>query len=235
VNSKHTSASTDFQVLLLTACPEAHSEVRSALSRAGFLVLQKDAGSPTLIADCECDLVVVELTDRIDQLFEFRRMKANLGMIPVLAVVPKELFAQYAGQIAKAFDEFVLSPLATGELTTRARQLMDKLTANKYQLLTTGNLVLRPQARSLQAGHREVRLTEREYALMLLRIRAPGHVFSQQDIMQQVWQSQQARSGKLVKVYVNRLRSKLADARASHEIETVRGKGYRLRPRELSG
>jgi DNA-binding response OmpR family regulator len=76
---------------------------------------------------------------------------------------------------------------------------------------------------------REVRLTAREFELLVFLIGKRGLVASAEEISEAVWHG--PNSTNTVTVHINRLRAKLGDD--SHHgmmIRTVRGVGYRLAP-----
>jgi DNA-binding response OmpR family regulator len=76
-------------------------------------------------------------------------------------------------------------------------------------------------------GHR-LRLTRREYALLLCLIDRVNRVVPRADLLETIWTLPDDYGSNVVEVYVRRLRQKLgAHARM---IETIRGFGYCLRP-----
>ena len=74
-----------------------------------------------------------------------------------------------------------------------------------------------------------IRLTSREFALLELLARHPGQVFSQERLIEALWDADFAAESNIVEVYIRSLRRKVDDGRRDGLIETVRGSGYRLR------
>jgi DNA-binding response OmpR family regulator len=85
----------------------------------------------------------------------------------------------------------------------------------------------RTQRRALLSGN-ILRLTRREYALLLCLIDNVNRVVSRSELLAKIWTLTDAHGSNVVDVYVRRLRRKLG-AHADM-IKTVRGFGYRLRP-----
>ena len=83
--------------------------------------------------------------------------------------------------------------------------------------------------RQVRRAGRELGLTAREYALLLVMIKRPGHVFSREQLMREVWNDESA-SSNVVEVYVRYLRQKLEGQGQSRILLTVRGRGYSLGP-----
>jgi DNA-binding response OmpR family regulator len=74
---------------------------------------------------------------------------------------------------------------------------------------------------------RPLKLTAREYGLLVSLTEAGGNMVSRTDLLARVWRRTDARSN-LVEAHMSRLRDKLGTD--SVIIESARGWGYRLRP-----
>jgi len=91
-----------------------------------------------------------------------------------------------------------------------------------------GDLELdRTQRRVMLAGC-TLRLTKREYALLLCLVDNVNRLVRRSELLARIWTLTDAHGSNVVDVYVRRLRRKLG-AHADM-IKTVRGFGYRLRP-----
>jgi two-component system response regulator ResD len=88
--------------------------------------------------------------------------------------------------------------------------------------ITTGDLTVSMAARSVTVKGAQVRLTRREFDLLLFFVTHPDTVFSREELLKHVWHWD---FGDLstVTVHVKRLRSKLGD---QHRVQTVWGHGY---------
>ena len=79
------------------------------------------------------------------------------------------------------------------------------------------------------AGGEPVRLTVREFGLLLVLARRAGHVVSREELYATVWGSDLRPGDRTIDVYVHKLRAKLEPlVRGSVEIATHVGFGYRL-------
>jgi DNA-binding response OmpR family regulator len=80
-------------------------------------------------------------------------------------------------------------------------------------------------------GGRPVALTPTELRLLLTVSRAPGRVFSRQQLLSEVWEQDFLGDSRLVDNCVQRLRAKIeTDPAAPVYVQTVRGFGYRFGP-----
>jgi DNA-binding response OmpR family regulator len=83
--------------------------------------------------------------------------------------------------------------------------------------------------RVTRAG-RLIRLTPKEFALLVLLLRHRGEVLSRNMIVEKVWGQGFGTYSNLVDVHVNHLRKKLGRDFGSRRIRTVTGVGYTIDP-----
>jgi DNA-binding response OmpR family regulator len=76
-----------------------------------------------------------------------------------------------------------------------------------------------------------VRLTQREFDLLLFLARHPGRVFTRDELMQAIWQYSFYTDTSTVTVHIRRLRAKIEDDPADPRyVKTIWGVGYRFQP-----
>ncbi len=96
-------------------------------------------------------------------------------------------------------------------------------------ILVAGPIQVDRRRYEVRLGGREVRLTAREFELLVFLIRQRGLVAGADEISDAVWHG--PTSTNTVTVHINRLRTKLGDdPHHGVMIRTVRGVGYRLAP-----
>ena len=97
-------------------------------------------------------------------------------------------------------------------------------------MLTDGDLVVRPRARTVTRGGADVVLTTREFDLLVHFLTHPGVAFSREALLAEVW-GWDFGDQSTVTVHVRRLREKIeADPAQPRRIATVWGTGYRWDP-----
>jgi len=96
--------------------------------------------------------------------------------------------------------------------------------------MTCGPIRLNRRHREVVVGHEPVRLRRREFALLEWLMRHPGHYFTRDELLAQVWGLGFNPGTNVVDVQVYTLRQKLARVGADRVIETMRGVGYRAKP-----
>ena len=100
--------------------------------------------------------------------------------------------------------------------------------------LTEGDLRLEPASRRVWRGTSEIELSAKEFSLLELFLRHPGAVLTRSQILDAAWDIAYDGTSNVVDQYVNYLRRKIDIPFGRHDLETVRGAGYRLRHSETT-
>lgn len=134
-------------------------------------------------------------------------------------------------------DDYLCKPFGMAEMMSRIRALLRRASRHSSPapeasaLLAFPGLCLDPSAHEVQVLGQQVALTRKEYELLKVLLGSPRKVFSRDELLMKVWDTDFAGGTRTVDVHVNTLRGKLKET--GHGIETVRGAGYRFNPEVL--
>ena len=173
-------------------------------------------------------LAAVLGADQIDLIAELRQ---RFGAMTILLDLEQDSVEARANALRCGADDFWLSCLGPSDLLLRLRlhRTIQAREGRRPQQLQLQDLSLDPVTRQVRRAGRELALTAREYALLVVMMKRPGHVFSREQLMREVWNDETANSN-VVEVYVRYLRQKLEGQGQSRLLLTVRGRGYSLGP-----
>ena len=187
------------------------------------------------------DIVILETAQADDDGERLcRKMRQLGGQVPIMIVSERDRSEQIVRGLDVA-DDYITKPFSPRELLARVRALLRRAGRGRAQapdgehldqeVLTVGEIRLSlNQMHAIVNGH-QVPLTRREFGLMYALMRNPRHVLSRGQLIRQAWGDDFIGSPKVVDVYVQRLRKKLAaHLPGSSYIETLRGFGYRFQP-----
>jgi len=113
------------------------------------------------------------------------------------------------------------------ELLARVRALRRRDTTSP-PLVRVADLELDPARQRVTRGGRDIPLTTREFALLEVLAHDPGRIYSQDRLIDAIWDAEFEASSNVVEVYIRSLRRKLDGGRRDGLIKTVRGAGYCL-------
>ena len=207
--------------------------LRGLSERARAEVVRADNGNDGLRAFYERrpDLVVldIELPDA-DGLEILATIRA-LSDVPVIALTGLDEEQRIAALRGGA-DDCISKPPPEAELQARLEALLRRPRQGDLRpVVLTDEFVEidRVRHRCSVLGN-EVALTPIEFRMLTTFAENPGRVLGHGQLLELVW-GDRIRERDEVKLYVSYLRRKLAGAADVDPVETVRGVGYRYRPR----
>jgi len=170
------------------------------------------------------DLLILDVAmPGVDGLGVVRRLRAKRLSVPILFLTARDSVADRVDGFDAGADDYLVKPFAMEELLVRVRALLRR--GRPFdESLVYHDLRLDPVTRLASRAGRELKLTERESALLDLLIRNAGRVVSRGRALSEVWADSPVGSN-VVDRYIAYLRRKLG---APPLIETVRGVGFRL-------
>jgi DNA-binding response OmpR family regulator len=227
------------RILLVDDSPEYEIMVRKALTRPGLDVDVAASARDALMAllqDPLPQLILLDITlpDRDGlQLYADIQADERLSAIPVIfltghAELPNKLTAFSLGA-----EDYLVKPVLPLELRARVEARLRKLEAKADQenLILRGPVRLKLDAQRAEiasegGSFKELKLTPREFKLLLFLARNEERVLTRDQILDAVWGTGSDVMDRTVDAHVSALRKKLGPAASC--IESVLGTGYRF-------
>jgi two-component system alkaline phosphatase synthesis response regulator PhoP len=128
-------------------------------------------------------------------------------------------------------DDYVSKPFSLSELSARIKALLRRSRRRGVlgAVLDIGPLKIDMEAQEAKLNGNALDLSPTEYKLLEVLARNEGRTLSRDELLAKVWGTTLGDS-RTVDVHIWRLRHKLADdGDVERFIQTVRGRGYRLR------
>ena len=161
-----------------------------------------------------------------------RRLRAAGVWVPVLMLTARDEVGDRVRGLDAGADDYLVKPFSLLELAARLRALARRDDRRLPAVLAEGDLKLDPASKRAWRGSSELQLSPKEFALLEFFLRHPGSVLTRTQLIEAVWDFAYDGTSNVVDQYVNYLRRKVDLPFGRHDIETVRGMGYRLRQAE---
>ncbi|MEP2723184.1 response regulator [Roseibium sp.] len=158
----------------------------------------------------------------LDLLREWRR---EGRITPVLLLTARNMTEDRIEGLDLGADDYLGKPFDLGELGARLRALVRRDGGRAEPRIRVGPLEIDPAMRRVSIERRPIDLSRREFAVLEVLARRPGHIASRSAIEEAIYGWQEEVGSNAVEVHIHKLRAKLG----ADMIETVRGLGYRMR------
>lgn len=154
-----------------------------------------------------------------------RQFKQHFPEVPVIFLTARDTVEETVFGLQSGANDFIKKPFHFVELLERIKvQLRPK--GGEHERFQLGNIVLDTGSHQVFKGEEEIRLTQKEFALLEYLLRHKGTVCRRTRIIESVWDIHFDYNTSVIDVYINALRKKLKLGPEEQYIQTVRGVGY---------
>jgi DNA-binding response OmpR family regulator len=177
------------------------------------------------------DLVVLDLQlpglDGLSVCSEIRRDPATRAL-PVVVITARGDEADRIVGLELGADDYLVKPFSPRELVARVRALFRRMERRDESspAIAFGPLQVDRERHHVSWQGRAVKLTAKEFGLLVALLEAGGRVRTRRSLLEDVWGYSYAEGTRTVDVHVRRLREKLPEL--APFIRTVKSVGYRL-------
>jgi two-component system, OmpR family, response regulator len=206
--------------------------VRRGLSEQGVTVDVAGTGEEALgmARASSYDAIVLDvILPGIDGFETCRSLRAEGVWSPVLMLTARGALEDRVAGLDGGADDYLVKPFSFVELLARLRALVRRGQSERPTIVEVGDLRLDPASRQVWRGEAEIELSAREFTLLEVFMRRPGHVLNRSQLLEQAWEYDYEHRSNIIEVYVRYLRLKIDQPFGVRSLETVRGAGYRLR------
>ena len=211
--------------------------LRSGLTKHGYDVRVANDGEAALelFNAWPADLVITDLSmPNMNglQLCENLRSKSQVPII-VLSVKNDEVTKVQALDLGA--DDYITKPFGMGELLARVRATLRRSPAPgpEAMVIQEGDFCVDLESREVRVAGREIRLSPKEFDLLVFFVSNPGKVLTHRKLLAKVWGGNYTDQTEYLRVFVRHLRKKIEpDPAKPRYILTDPWVGYRFQSGE---
>ena len=223
------------RALVVEDDPDIVELVSHYLARDGWEVESTPDGKDALarIRQDRYQLLLLDLQlpgmDGLAVCAEVRGDKRTRGL-PIVILTARGDEADRIVGLEVGADDYVVKPFSPKELLARVRDVLRRTERpdEGEAPLTLAALELDVARHTVRWEGQPVKLTAKEFALLVALLEARGRVLSRQRLLEDVWGYSYAEGTRTVDVHVRRLREKIPGL--APYLLTVKSLGYRLTP-----
>jgi len=223
------------RVLIVDDEPQITRVLRTSLTSHGYDLRVANDGETALeiLKDWVPDLMITDLTmpnmDGLELCRRFR-MKSKAPII-VLSVKGEERTKVQA--LDAGADDYVTKPFGMNELLARVRANLRRIPQVEPEatVIKEGAFRIDLDAHAVTVRGEEVKLTPKEFDLLVYFARHPGKVITHRNLLAAIWGANSTEQPEYVRVFIGQLRKKIeADVSSPSYILTEPWIGYRFDP-----
>jgi two-component system KDP operon response regulator KdpE len=226
------------RILVVDDEPQITRVLRTTLSAQGYDLRAANDGETALeiMKDWTPDLVITDLVmPQMDGLELCRRVRSKSEMpIIVLSVRGEERTKVQA--LDAGADDYVTKPFGMSELLARVRANLRRAPSEEPEgggIIEAGHFRIDVGAHTVAIRHKEVRLTPKEFDLLVYLARHAGKVVTHRALLAAVWGPNATEQPEYLRLFVGQLRKKIeSDSSSPQYILTEPWVGYRFTPGE---
>jgi two-component system, OmpR family, response regulator len=218
------------KVLVVEDDARIAAAVQRGLDAEGFAVEVSFDGDDGLWRATEhhYDLLIVDLMLPGRDGFEIcRKLREQGNWTPILVLTARDGELDETRALDTGADDYLVKPFSFPMLVAHVRALLRRASGTA-PAIEVGDLRLDPARHRCWRGTAEITLTAREFSVLEYLVRRAGLVAPKFEILRGVWEYDFDGDPNIVEVYIRRLRRKIDLPFGRHDIQTVRGVGYRL-------
>ncbi|MGL9731142.1 response regulator transcription factor [Enterococcus sp. DIV0756] len=152
--------------------------------------------------------------------------------VPIIMITAKSEDADRILGLEIGADDYIIKPFSPKEVLSRIKAILRRIHFEKEPTITQlslGSLRLFLEKRQAIGNEQEIKLTKKEFELLVLFAKYPNKVFTRDNLLDAVWGYDYYGDSRTVDSHIKRLRAKLKKASVTDcQIETVWGEGYRI-------
>jgi two-component system, OmpR family, KDP operon response regulator KdpE len=220
-------------ILVVDDEPQITRVLRTSLSAQGYDIRVANTGEMALeiMKDWSPNLIITDLSMPAMDGVQLCRAVRAVSHVPILVLSVRDQERQKVEALDAGADDYVTKPFGMSELLARVRANLRRISTESEPeaVIEIGDFRIDTAARKVTVRKHEVRLTPKEFELLVYLARRPGKVVNHRTLLAAIWGGQSTEQVEYLRVFVGQLRKKLEpDASSPRYIVTEPWVGYRF-------
>jgi two-component system KDP operon response regulator KdpE len=210
--------------------------LRTSLSAQGYDIRIANSGEMALeiMKDWSPNLIITDLSMPSINGIQLCREVRAVSQVPILVLSVRDKEQQKVEALDAGADDYITKPFSMNELLARVRANLRRLpkAGDAIQDVTEiGDFRIDLATRTVTVSGKELKLTPKEFDLMIFLASRPHRVIPHRTILAAVWGSNSTEQPEYLRVFIGQLRKKIEkDPASPRYLLTERWVGYRFEP-----
>lgn len=127
-------------------------------------------------------------------------------------------------------DDYVVKPFEPNELMARVKAILRRsfLSSEEKENIQIDDLTIDMNQYKIFHSNEEIIMPPKEIELLYFLAKHPNHVFTRQQLIDQLWGFDYEGDSRTIDVHVKRIREKIKENSSLWSLKTIRGVGYKF-------
>ncbi|UPM53683.1 response regulator transcription factor [Gottfriedia acidiceleris] len=218
------------KVLVVDDDPNIRELISIFLSGEGYTVIEAENGQEALMLMEENNIQIVVVDVMMPEVdgYELTKEVKKYYDIPILMVTAKGESQDKLKGFDLGVDDYVVKPFDPLEIVARVKALLRRFQVLSDNTIFVGNLTINQVKYEISVNDQSITLPLKEFELLLKLASQAGRIFTRNDLIEQIWGLDYEGDERTIDVHIKRIRERLRELKATVEIVTIRGLGYKL-------
>lgn len=228
------------QIMLIEKDPSIASLLSYPLRREGYEITCLDRKQSGIMEAKRriYDLIIYDMEEPEAEEMEFlQKLRQHHIMTPVLLLSANANDRFISSCLRMGAEDYIVKPfgvelfLARVYAVLRRCKIMEHIQAvpqsGEVRPISVGNLILYPDKYEASCNGQSLRLSTKEFELLVYLAERMGAVVSRNELASEFWETTNPKNCRKVDVYISSIRKKFEPLSAV-SIQSVRGRGYKI-------
>ena len=220
-------------ILIVDDEPDIRAILRYNLEKEGFAITEAVDGNDALDKlSKDLDLAILDIMMPGKDGYDVcRKIREQGNTLPIVFLTAMDREFDEVKGLEVGADDYVRKPFSPKMLIARINAIFRRIDQinSKGTSICFGELEINTSTYIAQLNGEELHLPRKEFELLALFMSQPNIIFNREELLGRIWEEDVFVVDRTIDVHINRIRSKLGPYK--NWIETVKGIGYRFRPK----
>ena len=220
-------------ILIVDDEPDIRAILRYNLEKEGFVITEAIDGDDALNKlTKDLDLAILDIMMPGKDGYDLcRKIREQGNTLPIIFLTAMDREFDEVKGLEVGADDYVRKPFSPKMLIARINAIFRRIDQinSKGTSICFGELEINTSTYIAQLDGEELHLPRKEFELLAFFMSQPNIIFTREELLGRIWEEDVFVVDRTIDVHINRIRSKLGPNK--NWIETVKGIGYRFRPK----
>ncbi|MCL4483131.1 MAG: response regulator transcription factor [Bacteroidetes bacterium] len=208
--------SENFRILVVEDEEDLNEILKFNLESEGYLVDTSFSAEEALKRDLTIyHLMILDvMMGKISGFNLAQRIRKEMQLeVPIIFLTARDTENDLLTGFNLGADDYITKPFSIRALQARVKAVLKRVKTFPSDTATTsinmGEISLDLVSKRLIVGDKKIELTRKEYEIISLLAKSPGRIFSREEILRRIWESDVVVIDRTVDVNITRLRQKM--------------------------